>query len=125
MVNCNLGTARPSDAASKSNDYPSAFAAGKPTLAWSEPPPAGSWCRVTWVYSGGADGEVRCYVDGRLAAQRGAVSLDTTGGQPMHLGCDWNTALGTLCPFSGSVSALRVWDHALSPEQIANRTKDR
>jgi hypothetical protein len=125
MVNCNLGTVRPPEAGKRENDYPSAFAGGKPTLAWSEPPPAGTWCRVTWVYTGGSDGEVRCYVDGRLVAHRGAVSLNTAGGQPMHLGCDWNTALGSLTPFSGTVGALRVWDHAHGAEEIAGRAKAR
>lgn len=125
MVNCNLGTVKPPEAGKRENDYPSAFAGGKPTLAWNEPPPAGAWCRVTWVYSGGRDGEVRCYVDGRLAAQRGAVSLNTVAGEAMHLGCDWNTALGSLSPFSGTVSAVRVWDHAQSSEEIAGRAATR
>ncbi len=125
MVNCNVGTVKPPEVGKHENDYPSAFAGGKPTLAWSEPPPVGTWCRVTWVYTGGSDGEVRCYVDGRLAASRGAVSLNTGSGQPMYLGCDWNTAQGSLAPFSGSVAALRIWDHAHSPQEMAARTQGR
>jgi len=125
MVNCNIGSVKPPEVGKQENDYPSAFAAGKPTLAWNEPPPAGAWCRVTWVYTGGADGEIRCYVDGHLAASRGAVSLNTATDQSMYLGCDWNTALGFLSPFSGTIGALRVWDHAHSLEQIAARITGR
>ena len=125
MVNCNIGSVKPPEAGKHENDYPSAFAAGKPTLAWSESPPAGTWCRVTWVYTGGLDGEVRCFVDGHLAASRSAVSLNTATDQPMHLGCDWNTALGFLCPFSGTIGAVRVWDHAQTIEQISARSNGR
>lgn len=125
MANCNVGSVKPPAAGARDNDYPSAFVGGKPTLAWSEPPPAGRWCRVTWVYSGGRDGEVRCYVDGRPAAARGAVSLNTVDGQPMYLGCDWNTAMGPLSRFSGSIGSVRVWDHAQGAEEIAARRPGR
>jgi hypothetical protein len=115
QANCNLGTATAMDAASKSNDIPGAFAGGKPTLGWNEPPPGGRWCQVTWVYSGGGDGEVTCYVDGLLRARRGAVALDTVTGHPLHLGAAWHTAQGPLTMFSGSLASLRIYDHARPP----------
>jgi hypothetical protein len=119
MAYCDLGSARPPAAATHSPERPSAFAAGKYTLAWNDPPPAGRWCQVAWSWSGGAEGAVRCYLDGHLEAKREGVALTTASGYPMHVAAAWNTAAGARSFFAGSIAWLRVYDHVRSEAQIA------
>ncbi len=55
--------------------------------------------------------------------ERGFFSLDTVGGQPMHLGAAWHSARGAMNAFSGSVAQLRVYDYTRTAEEIGSAAR--
>ena len=110
---CNLGTG------GQGSD--SAFANGTDGIntAWEGPPPAArQWHHIAWVYSGGMFGTLTIHVDGEVQVRREHLSLGTYSGLPMFLGAGWNTQRGPRNAFSGSVSGVRVYDCARTPEEI-------
>ena len=112
-VECNCGTG--------GRGEPSAFANGTDgfNTAWEGPPPApGRWHHLAWVYSGGMFGTLAVYVDGEVRAGKEHLSLGTYAGFPMFLGAGWNTEKGPKSVFSGSISRLKVYDYARTPEEI-------
>lgn len=76
------------------------------------------WHRVTWVFSGGYNGVMRVYVDGQLEASMEYCNLYTNSGLPMYLGTAWNMARGPMRAFSGSLASLKVYDYAMTPEEV-------
>ena len=63
-----------------------------------------------------ADGVLRLYVDGALAAESApftAADYDLSTKEPLRIGC------GQIGPFSGSLSDVRFYNRALNDTQVA------
>lgn len=102
-------------------DSPAAFDTGRGErqIGWKGgPPAAGRWHHIAYVYTGGLQGRMRVYVDGRLNVEEAYYTLCTAPGYPLHLGASWNTAAGPIHMFSGSLGGLRVYDYARTGEEI-------
>ena len=93
---------------------------GGRNAGWKDrPAEPGKWRHVVWVYSGGYNGRLTIYVDGKPETRQSYFALHTVGGHPMHLATGWNTANGTGRMLSGSLASLRVYDYARTEEEIA------
>jgi hypothetical protein len=117
-ANFNYGNAKDSERDSR----PGLFSTGTSTrnIGWkTEAPEPNKWVHLAWVSSGGYRGSFKVYQNGKLVAERAFYTTDTIGGFPMYLGAAWNTARGTMSPFSGSLARLQVFDYARTPEEIA------
>lgn len=88
---------------------------------WSRPdmgfdggvPSSNAWHHIAVTFAGGANGEERVYVDGKLNATE-AKSLNLWPAGRVHLG-----SAGGERGFSGSLGAVRIFDRALTPEAVA------
>ncbi len=116
-ANFNFGAARETG-----RELRAGFFSSGPTsrhVGWTDAAvPATDWQHIAFVYTGGYRGAFRVYRDGQLLKERGFFTLDTLGGQPMHIGAAWNTALGAMNGFSGSLARLQVSDYARTEEEI-------
>ena len=90
------------------------------TLGWSNgAPAAGKWHTLAYVYSGGPNGVLRAYSDGRLQAEKTAT-LNTKAGGLMLLGAclTANPENRQTQPFSGSLASVQIYDRVLTPAEI-------
>ena len=76
-----------------------------------------TWKRYTGVFTGTA---MRLYIDGEMVAERevGRVHVNTTA-DPVSIG--YNSAIPGR-RFAGSIRTARLWDRALSPDDVAAGT---
>ncbi|MGO9611052.1 MAG: LamG domain-containing protein [Verrucomicrobiia bacterium] len=83
----------------------------------------GNWAHYTLVYD---SGELKAFVNGRLVATKAGLTAGQTG-TDAGLGITrWNTAgcpYGVSTRFIGAVSELRIYNRALSPNEIAQLAK--
>lgn len=79
-------------------------------------PAAGQWHHIAVTFDGATE---KVYVDGQPNANEDKT-LSMYSGDPIYLGCaDGNTKW-----FSGSLASVKIFDYALSPEEITNLTND-
>jgi hypothetical protein len=79
----------------------------------------GQWHQATGVYDGQA---ARLYVDGvEIGSADGPGAIDYSSPQPLLFGT-YRTAGGLF--FNGSVDEIKIFDHALTPEDIAGTFSD-
>jgi mono/diheme cytochrome c family protein len=87
-------------------------------VSWANSvPSAGAWHHLVYTY---ANNVVQVYVDGRLANMQGLGGpLDTFPGEPINLGCQRDTALGTRSLlYSGYLNTVRIHGGVLNPAQV-------
>lgn len=73
----------------------------------------GGWHQLATVRGGGAS---RLYADGALIAESAyfnAADYDLSTEEPLRIAC------GQVCPFSGSLSDVRLYNRALSESEVA------
>ena len=75
-----------------------------------------AWHDIVWTYAGATDKTFRVYVDGRLNTEK-AFKLQTASGGRITLGAA-ATAGAPADRYRGLISAVRVYDHALSQEEV-------
>ena len=85
-------------------------------MAGNAPIPLSRWSHVAATWDG-ATSTMRLFVDGRLDAERTTSLAPAAGIAPLWLGGDpLHGPTGR--PFTGSLTELRIWDHARSTAQL-------
>lgn len=79
--------------------------------------PAGQWTHIAIVFNG-TNGKL--YINGVEDRSATVTAVGTSDIQPI-IGSRWDTKnVDTTLPFNGSISDVRIYDHALSQGEIAN-----
>lgn len=93
---------------------------GVRSIGWKDGkyPAAGEWHHIAFVYDGRHQGACKVYVDGKLNSMREYYTLCTNSGLPMYLGTAFNTSIGPIDGFSGSIAELKVYDYAKLDSEI-------
>lgn len=102
----NYGTSTSSGAVSHSGTPDMGFDGGVPT--------AGMWHHIAVTFDGAVE---KVYVDGILNAQE-AKTLSIFANDYFYLGCA-NSGTAPVLYFSGSIASVRVYDTALTPDDIS------
>ena len=90
-------------------EYPSAFKVSTTTSSWT----AGTWYHIAGTYD---DFKLKIYVNGILQN-----TLSQQGTQRATSGFYFGDGSGSWCvPFNGKIDDVRIYDRALSAEEIAN-----
>ncbi|MFC1600923.1 LamG-like jellyroll fold domain-containing protein [Candidatus Sumerlaeota bacterium] len=93
-------------------------------LSWKDQPPtAGEWHRVTYVYTGGRRGQFRIYVDGEHNNTKVFTTFGTPPGNKMHIGASWTVGRGEDNFFTGAISRIAVYDYAFTDKEAKRLPK--
>ena len=83
----------------------------------------GEWHHIATVYDGDS---LSLYVDGALERRRGVNPADSLGVADFIIGARESSGSGSVTePFRGVIYEVRIWNQALTPEQIDSAARTR
>ncbi len=97
---------------------------GAPDIGWNDTEEAAIWSHIVYSQDGNT---TRVYTNGVLASSEDGITLNTHSGQGIVVGAQWDneTAVNEGLSGSLSVSLVRVYDGALSDDEVTTVYNER